>query len=177
MKKILHIITIFAFFLGYSQLTNVADGESISLRIHYGFLNAGTANLTTQKVNYRGTPHLYVKGTGQTTGAVKAFFKVEDLYESYINIDTELPSFYVRNVKEGSYRQHLQTVFNHDNQTLILTDKKTPANGSKLVKSVKGVQDMLSCFYYLRSKTHHPAISLVFVEEERGRRILGFHMG
>jgi hypothetical protein len=45
----------------------------------------------------------------------------------------------------------LQTVFNHDNHTLILTDKKTPANGSKVLKSVEGVQDMLSAFYYLRS--------------------------
>lgn len=153
MKKILTIIAIFAFFLGYSQITNVADGESLTLRIHYGFLNAGTANLTTKKVNFKGAPHLYVKGTGQTTGAVRAFFKVEDLYESYINMQTELPSFYVRNVKEGGYTQHLQTVFHHDNQTLVLTDKKTPANGSKTIKSVKGVQDMLSCFYFLRSKS------------------------
>lgn len=153
MKKLFNIIAIFAFFLGYSQITNITDGESITLRIHYGFLNAGTANLTAKKTNYKGTPHLYVKGTGQTTGAVKAFFKVDDLYESYINMQTELPSFYVRNVKEGGYTQHLQTVFNHDNNTLILTDKKTPANGSKLLKSVKGVQDMLSCFYFLRSKT------------------------
>lgn len=153
MKKILIIVTTIISFLGYSQLTNIADGESLTLRIHYGFLNAGSANLTTKKVNYDGSPHLYVKGTGQTTGAVRAFFKVEDLYESYINIATELPSFYVRNVREGSYTQHLQTVFNHNNNTLILTDKKTPANGSKTIKSVKGVQDMLSCFYYLRSKT------------------------
>lgn len=153
MKKLFKIIAIFAFFLGQSQITNITDGESLTLRIHYGFLNAGFANLTAKKSTYKGVPHLYVKGTGQTTGAVKAFFKVEDVYESYINMQTELPSFYVRNVKEGTYRQHLQTVFNHDNHTLVLTDKKTPANGSKTIKSVKGVQDMLSCFYFLRSKT------------------------
>ena len=141
------------FFFGSAQIDNIADGESITLRIHYGFLNAGTANLTTKQTTYKGIPHLYVKGTGQTTGAVKAFFKVEDLYESFINTQTGLPSFYVRNVREGSYRQHFETVFNHDNNTLILTDKKTPANGSKVLKSVKGVQDMLSCFYYLRSKS------------------------
>ena len=92
---------VFLFALSFSQITNIADGESISLRIHYGFLNAGTANLTARKTTYRGTPHLYVKGTGQTTGAVRAFFKVDDLYESYINMNTELPSFYVRNVKDG----------------------------------------------------------------------------
>jgi len=153
MKKILNLLTLFVFFLGFGQINNIADGESITLRIHYGFLNAGTANLVTQKTNYRGAPHLHVRGTGATTGAVKAFFKVEDFYESYINMNTGLPSFYVRNVKEGSYRQHFETVFNHDNNTLILTDKKTPANGSKVIRSARGVQDMLSCFYYLRSKS------------------------
>jgi hypothetical protein len=153
MKKFLHLIAIFIFSFGFGQINNIADGESITFRIHYGFLNAGTANLITKKTTYKGVPHLYAKGTGQTTGAVKAFFKVEDLYESFINMETELPSFYVRNVKEGGYTQHYETVFNHDNNTLILTDKKTPANGSKVIKSVKGVQDMLSCFYYLRSKS------------------------
>lgn len=153
MKKILNFLSIFIFVFGFGQIDNIADGESVTLRIHYGFLNAGTANLTAQKTIYKGAPHLHVRGTGATTGAVKAFFKVEDFYESYINMQTELPSFYVRNVKEGSYRQHFETVFNHDNNTLILTDKKTPANGSKVIKSVKGIQDMLSCFYYLRSKS------------------------
>lgn len=153
MKNFFNIIAIFAFFFSYSQITNISNGESITLRIHYGFLNAGSANLSARTTNFQGAQHLYVRGTGQTTGAVKAFFKVEDIYESYINMATELPTYYVRNVKEGSYSQHLQTVFNHDNQTLLLTDKKNPANGVKTIKSVKGVQDMLSCFYFLRSKT------------------------
>lgn len=149
----LTIIALLLFCLGSAQIDNIADGESLTLRIHYGILNAGTANLTTKKTTYRGVPHLYAKGVGQTTGAVKAFFKVEDLYESFINTETGLPSFYVRNVREGGYRQHFETTFNHDNHTLILTDKKNPANGSREIKSVKGVQDMLSCFYYLRSKS------------------------
>lgn len=153
MKKLFNVLTLLVFFLGSGQINTIADGESITLRIHYGFLNAGTANLKAQKTTYKGAPHLHVRGTGQTTGAVKAFFKVEDVYESYININTQLPSYYIRNVKEGSYRQHLETAFNHDNNTLVLTDKKTPANGSKVIKSVRGVQDMLSCFYYLRSKS------------------------
>ncbi|KMQ69092.1 ATP-dependent exonuclease [Chryseobacterium sp. FH2] len=155
MKKIVNLIAIFIFSLGFAQIDNIADGESLSFRIHYGLLTAGNATLTTQKTTYKGTPHLYAKGVGRTTGAVKAFFKVEDLYESFINVNTGLPSFYVRDVKEGGYSQHFETVFNHDNNTLILTDKKNPANGSKVLKSVKGVQDMLSCFYYLRSKSQN----------------------
>lgn len=153
MKKLFYLISLFIFFIGNAQITNVAHGESLTFRIHYGILNAGTATLTTRALNFQGTPHLYSRGVGQTTGAVKTFFKVDDLYESYIDINTGLPTYYVRNVKEGGYSQHLQTVFNHNNNTLVLTDKKTPANGSKTIKSVKGVQDMLSCFYYLRSKS------------------------
>ncbi|WP_267404902.1 MULTISPECIES: DUF3108 domain-containing protein [unclassified Chryseobacterium] len=153
MKKTSFFLAIFIFCLSFGQINNIADGESLTFRIHYGILNAGSANLTARKTVYKGIPHLYVKGTGVTTGAVKTFFKVEDLYESYININTELPSFYVRNVREGGYTQHYETTFNHSNNTLILTDKKNPANGSKVLKSVKGVQDMLSCFYYLRSKS------------------------
>lgn len=151
MKKILSLFTLLLFTLNFAQLDKIQSGEVLNYRIHYGALTAGSASLTTLKTNYQGVPHLYVKGVGKTTGAVKAFFKVEDVYQSFINLSTGLPSFYERDVKEGSYTQHLQTVFNHSNQTLILTDKKNPANGSKVLKSVKGVQDMLSAFYYLRA--------------------------
>jgi hypothetical protein len=152
MKKIVLLFALILSGIYYSQISNIANGESITFRIHYGILNAGTATLSTNITNYKGVPHLYAKGVGKTTGAVRAFFKVDDLYESFINMNTGLPSFYVRDVNEGSYTQHFETVFNHDNNTLILTDKKTPANGSKVIKSVPSVQDMLSCFYYLRSK-------------------------
>lgn len=150
MRNFFSLWGILFFALGFSQkLDNIQSGEVLNYRIHYGLLNAGTATLSAQKTNYRGQPHIYVKGYGRTTGAVRAFFKVEDNYESYINYRTGLPSYYVRNVQEGGYTQHLQTVFNHDSQTLILTDKEK--NSSRNMKSVKGVQDMLSAFYYLRS--------------------------
>ena len=150
MNKFFGFLGILFFALGFSQkLDNIQSGESLNYRIHYGLLNAGSATLSTSKTTYKGQPHLHVKGYGKTTGAVRAFFKVEDFYESYINSKTGLPSFYVRNVKEGGYTQHLQTSFNHNNQTLLLTDKEK--NTTQTMKSVKGVQDMLSAFYYLRS--------------------------
>ncbi|WP_304342836.1 DUF3108 domain-containing protein [Chryseobacterium koreense] len=150
MKKIFSLLAVLLFALGFSQkLSNIQSGEELNYRIHYGILNAGTASLTALQTTYKGQPHFYVKGYGRSTGAVRAFFKVEDIYESFININTGLPSFYVRNVREGGYTQHLETVFNHNNQTLILTDKET--NSIRNLNSVKGVQDMLSAFYYLRS--------------------------
>lgn len=150
MKKILSLFILLTMTFGNAQkLQNIQSGETLRYRIHYGLLNAGTASLTTLKTTYKGQPHFYVKGIGKTTGAVRAFFKVEDKYESFINYNTGLPSFYVRNVKEGTYTQHFETVFNHSNQTLLLTDKEK--NTTQSLKSVAGMQDMLSAFYYLRS--------------------------
>ncbi len=150
MKKTLSLFILLLITFGNAQkLQNIQSGETLRYRIHYGLLNAGTASLTTLKTTYKGQPHFYVKGIGKTTGAVRAFFKVEDKYESFINYNTGLPSFYVRNVKEGTYTQHFETVFNHSNQTLLLTDKEK--NTTQSLKSVAGIQDMLSAFYYLRS--------------------------
>lgn len=150
MKKTLSLFILLLMTFGSAQkLQNIQSGETLRYRIHYGLLNAGTATLTTLKTTYKGQPHYYVKGYGRTTGAVRAFFKVEDNYESFINYNTGLPSFYVRNVKEGTYTQHFETVFNHSNQTLLLTDKEKKS--TQTLKSVTGIQDMLSAFYYLRS--------------------------
>lgn len=150
MNKFFSLLGIFFFSLIYSQkLDNIQSGEVLNYRIHYGVLNAGTATLSATKTSYNGQPHYYVKGYGRTTGAVRAFFKVEDHYESYINERSGLPSFYVRNVQEGGYTQHLETLFNHSNNTLQLTDKEK--NTTKTLKTVRGVQDMLSAFYHLRS--------------------------
>lgn len=137
--------------LNWAQMDNINSGEKLNYRIHYGFLNAGTATLTALKTRYQNTPHFYVKGVGRTTGAVRAIFKVNDLYESFINSSTGLPSFYVRNVQEGNYTQHFESVFNQSNHTIILTDRKNPENGSRVINTVRGVQDMISAFYYLRN--------------------------
>ncbi|SHJ93600.1 DUF3108 domain-containing protein [Epilithonimonas mollis] len=150
MKNIFILIGFLIFNSGFAQFDNINAGEVLNYRIHYGFITAGNASLATTKTSYKGQPAFYVKGTGKTSGAAKAFFKVEDVYESYINENKE-PLFYVRNVAEGSYRQHLQSTFNPANNTLVLVDKKHTDRPAKTVKVPNDVQDMMSCFYYLRS--------------------------
>ena len=150
MKHIFLFIGIFIFSSVSAQFSNINAGENISFRIHYGFLTAGNATLSTTKTSYKGQPAFYVRGVGKTSGAAKAFFKVEDVYESYINEKKE-PLYYVRNVSEGSYTQHLQSTFNPGNNTLVLVDKKHTDRPAKTVKVPNDVQDILSCFYYLRS--------------------------
>lgn len=150
MKKIIAVFfTIFSV-CAFSQYDNIATGESLVYRIHYGILTAGSATLSTSSATLNGKPYFYVKGVGRTSGGVRAFFKVDDVYESYINLYGQ-PYFYVRNVAEGSYRQHLQSTFNHVNQTVYLVDKKNTDRAPRTINTVSGVQDMLSSFYYLRN--------------------------
>ena len=152
MKKIISFVGICIFGIIFSQkLDNIQSGEVLKYRIHYGILNAGTATLFTQQTTFRGKPHFHVKGVGKSTGMVKAFFPVNDIYESYMDYNTGLPSYYIRNVQEGKYTQHLETSFNHDSLLLTLTDKEKPSAPPKTIKTVKGIQDMLSAFYFLRS--------------------------
>ncbi|WP_379970069.1 DUF3108 domain-containing protein [Epilithonimonas sp. UC225_85] len=150
MKNLFLFIGIFIFSQLSAQFNNINAGEVLNYRIHYGFITAGNATLSTTKTSYNGQPAFYVRGVGKTSGAAKAFFKVEDVYESYISAKQE-PLFYVRNVSEGSYTQHLQSTFNTNNNTLVLVDKKHTDRPAKTVKVPNDVQDILSCFYYLRS--------------------------
>lgn len=150
MKNFFLFLGIFIFSTLSAQFDNINAGETITFRIHYGFITAGNATLSTTKTSYNGQPAFYVRGVGRTSGAAKAFFKVEDVYESYISAKQE-PLFYVRNVSEGSYTQHLQSTFNTANNTLVLVDKKHTDRPAKTVKVPNDVQDILSCFYYLRS--------------------------
>ena len=96
MKKFLSAFALFLFGLVFAQLVHINDGEKITYRIHYGFINAGVAELSVGQTNYKGKPHYRVIGKGYSTGIVNTFFKVNDIYESYIDPQTGLPSFYVR---------------------------------------------------------------------------------
>ena len=78
MNKIFAMFMLWVSAMVSAQLNHINNGEKISYRIHYGFINAGTAELTTSQVNYKGKDHLRVIGTGKSTGIVNTFFKVKD---------------------------------------------------------------------------------------------------
>lgn len=143
----LFIVISFANF-GLSQAYQA--GEYLQYRVHYGFLNAGFASLTVSSENLSGRPQFHVRGEGSTTGAVRVFFKVNDLYETYIDQETKKPSLFIRNIKEGSYTKNKQLSFNHLSRQVVVKDLKK--GESTTYKFNTDVQDMLSAFYYLRSK-------------------------
>ena len=50
MKKIFNFIFLLISITVFSQIDNIKSGEKLSYRLHYGFLNAGTATLPPTKL-------------------------------------------------------------------------------------------------------------------------------
>lgn len=151
MKKFLlifcYIVFTFSFVQNDSQ--NYESGELLKYRIHYGLLNAGFATLEVKSTTYEGKPHYHIVGEGSSSGAVRAFYKVDDLYETYIDKATNKPSKFVRKISEGGYTRDQVITFNHKDKTAKINDRKAQKVSYKEFSG--SVQDLLSAFYYLRN--------------------------
>ncbi|WP_294670418.1 DUF3108 domain-containing protein [uncultured Fluviicola sp.] len=121
-------------------------GEKLRYRITYGFIDAGEAVLEVKETSKKGnrTRDLYhIKGTGKTLGGFNAVYKVNDVYESYIDKKGIFPWQFVRRVEEGGYKLSQDYAFKQDKQKVH--------NGQKDFSTPSGIQDMISSFYYART--------------------------
>lgn len=126
------------------------DGEFLRYKMSYsGFLRAGSAILEVKEETYNGKKVFHTIGTGWTSGMIKWFFEVDDVYESYFDKTTIQPYLFKRKINEGGYKKHRITSFNYDANTAYVQDF---IEQKDTIVPVNNVQDMLSSFYYLRNK-------------------------
>lgn len=122
-------------------------GERLRYRVTYGFIDAGEAVIEvkpTPKKGAQGQALYHAVGTGRTLGAFNLFYRVNDVYETYIDQKGIFPWYFKRRVEEGKYR--LQQDYRFDQH------KEKVDNGEgKLFDIPVGVQDMISSFYYART--------------------------
>lgn len=121
-------------------------GEKLTYVLHYGFMNAGEATLELKEGEreIQGRKILHATGIGHSVGAFKAFYKVDDLYETYFDKDGVFPWVFIRRVDEGGYTFSQDYLYMQHRHQVTTQEKKThdvPAS----------VQDMLSAFYYART--------------------------
>ena len=153
MKKYLFFILITGLsFTINSQVKTPAfkGGEWLKYEMSYsGFLTAGSATLQVEEDNINGKNVYHSTGKGWTSGMIKWFFKVDDLYESYFDKDSIKPYLFKRNIDEGGYKKNRNTTFNYKNNNAYVQDFIEQKDS---VVPFNNVQDMLSSFYYLRNK-------------------------
>ncbi len=131
------------------KTTVFKEGEWLRFKMSYsGFLKAGNATLSVEKDSLNGKEVYHVTGKGWTTGIIKWFFKVNDDYQSYFDIETGKPYLFKRKINEGGYKKHRHTTFNYETNTAYIQDFK---NQKDTIVPIGNVQDMMSSFYYLRN--------------------------
>jgi hypothetical protein len=153
MKYNAHFILITIFFgcisaiaQPYKILPNTfyVGGESLKFTLRYGFIVGGfvTLDISETTADSKGLQHII--GIAKTTGIADKLFKVNDIYESYIDRNTGLPVMAIQNVHEGKrYKYFNEVHFNR--QKSLLTSTKSGEH-----KVPEGIQDMISVFYYIR---------------------------
>ena len=124
------------------------SGEYLKWRVSYGFINAGFATLSLNKSEINNKKYYYAVGKGWSTGIVRAFFKIEDRYESYFDPETMRPFRFIREINEGGHWKHREMEFNPDSKKVTVKDFKT--NRTTDHRITKEVHDMISSFYSIR---------------------------
>jgi hypothetical protein len=130
------------------NIISYKPGEKIYYDIKYGVITGGVASLELSSEILYDKEVWHTRMIGKTTGLTDAIYKVLDIYESYIDPETELPVKSVRNVREGRYRKYNEVLFDHKTRpdSAILTSDLTGIHITQ-----PGIQDILSCFYYFRN--------------------------
>ena len=151
-KYIVLLIASFLFTTSFSQEKKKAfkSGELLRYKMSYsGWLRAGTAILEIKETAYEGKKVFHAKGSGWTSGPIKWFYKVDDVYESYFDKDTIRPYLFKRKTDEVGYKKNRITSFNYASKKAYVQDftKQTDTTVAFV-----NVQDMMSSFYYLRNQ-------------------------
>jgi len=132
------------------------QGEELTFKLYYN--SAMTGNVTAGKVvskvkavesNSNGQKQHHIVLKGETKGAFRWFFKVDDQYETYINTNNQLPSYFKKRIKEGSYEASRDVKFDQDSGKIESLNNKN--QDLRHYKTELKVQDLLSSLYYIRS--------------------------
>ncbi len=119
-------------------------GENLTYTVRYGFIPGGAGYFSVKDTLIRGNKVNHVKVKGVTTGLADAIFKVRDVYESYMDVKTDIPVKAIRNIREGRYRYYDEITYDRDSSVVYTTKTGTHAVPPKIL-------DVVSAFYFARS--------------------------
>lgn len=120
-------------------------GERLTYNVGYKFITAGQAVMQVgeQPTTVSGRPCYNVRFDVRTTSTFDKFFKVRDLYQTYVDVDGIFPWRFEQTVREGNYSRDFSANIDQRAHMAKTTD------GS--FKTPPFVHDILSAFYYVRA--------------------------
>lgn len=109
MRKIITIVSVALLLLSFKSSTNISipSGEKLIYAASYNMsglmTNLAQVTLSTEEMKTAKNNYLHLSCEAATYSKWDKFFKIRDLYESYVNPITLQPSLYKRSIDEGGY--------------------------------------------------------------------------
>jgi hypothetical protein len=152
-KFIFTIILILNICDSYSQ---IKPNEKLIYTASYNMSGLMTqlaqVTMETETMKTSKNTFLHLSCQAATFSKWDSFFKIRDLYESYVNPTTLKPSLYKRSINEGGYTKTEKYIFKPDGKTIISTSKKKKKPETKKTFTVgTSTQDIVSIIYKLRT--------------------------
>lgn len=135
------------------------QGEAITYRLHYGFMNAGSATMFIDdklyKVNEK--PCLKMAVIGKSSSAFSLIVKIRDQWISYVDTNQFLPQKGYRFIREGKFKLDETVVFDQEERVATITQKHRDDEWKVEFPDV--AYDLVSGYYFLRQIDYeHKAI-------------------
>ena len=119
-------------------------GEYSAFNISFKGIKVGSAEMKIEKqIKINGVSTFHIIGKGRTASFFDWFFKVRDVYETYLDTSKIRPVKFVRDIHEGGYEKKQQYIFKHSVGKVFWKDT------SYVIFPT--TQDMLSALFYART--------------------------
>lgn len=127
-------------------------GEEIVYKLYYNWnfvwLSAGEVTFSVKDLG----DQYHVSAVGRTYSSYEWFFKVRDVYESFLDKETLLPQTSIRDVHEGKYTLYDKVQFDQQKGKATSYRGKTKAEAEQKEYEVdRCMHDILSIIYFSRN--------------------------
>ena len=179
----IYFLIMFLFSITINAQNNaIGVGEKLTYTASYnisGILtNLAQVSMETSAVKTSKATLLRLKCKATTYSKWDSFFKIRDLYESYVNPKTLKPYLHNRDINEGGYFKNMKYTFSHKTKTVkTVQTKKNNWVEKKTVSIGPDTKDIISTLYSIRTfdlTNLSPGTSKVFTilfdrEEVKGK--------
>ncbi len=148
---------------GISQNTSIGTNEKLTFSASYNVSGLLTeiaqVTMETSEVSTSSATLLRLKCNAATYSSFDTYFKIRDLYESYVSPKSLTPYLYKRDINEGTYNKFEQYKFNHKSNNVESIMRKKKRSGDleekKMVTIGPNTLDLVSTIYHIRNFDFH----------------------
>ncbi|MBN2363693.1 DUF3108 domain-containing protein [candidate division WOR-3 bacterium] len=119
-------------------------GENLRFSVQYGAITAGEAVMVVQSYETVSGRQTYkIVSYLRTNDYFSKIFRIDDTYQSFMDIELLSSRKFVKHIEEGSYRAEREIIFIPELNVALYDEEKFPIEDN--------TQDLLSCIYYART--------------------------